>query len=243
MEQLIPITGYAKTYKELCNKIAQPGEFYNVLEEKPFMTYSKIDGVEIGDTLEETDVEGHFQVKAELESNVLNPQEGDVYIVGLSAPYTRWKAQYVNYIMTWVEDGQEEKKIVHHYKTEVGMKRKKLPPEEGIFYSIGEQKPYRVFGVVSSWEPVGTFLSYIGDNLDYFEEGRVKYNPGEILYIKGVYYLYTGPKREGNDGWVVLDIPEPIENAYKHVFESRGGKYKIREGVKLGTLEFYQVKE
>lgn len=242
MEQLIPITGYAKSYEELCNKVAMPGEYYNVIDGSPFMTYHKLDAAEIGDTLETTDVLGWYQVKAELESNV-NPNEGDVYIVGISAPYTRLKAQYVDYVMSWVEDGKEEKKIVKKYKNQAMLTRARLQPEEGIFYSVGSEAPYKVYGVVSQWEPVGVFISFVADKPEALNNIPVKNNPGEIAYVKGLYYLYTGEKKQGNDGWTPIDIPEPIENIYKHVYKNKDERYKIREGVKLGTLELFSPRE
>lgn len=234
MEKLIPITGYAKTYAELCNKIAEPGDYYNVLEPKPFTTYYKLDGVEIGDTLMTTDVIGWYKNKAELESNV-KPTEGDVYITGDYEPYTRWKAQYVDYVMTWIADGEENKKIIKKYKTQKGLGSSRPVPEEGIFYAVGETAPYKVYGVVSSWEPVGSFISYVYDRLASTD--RMTKQPGEIALVKGLYYVWAGSK------WEQIDIPEPVENVYKHVFESRGEKYKLREGQYPGTLEFFQPKE
>lgn len=238
MEQLIPITGYAKTYKELCNKVAQPGEYYNVLEEKPFITYHKLDSTEIGDVMQETDVCGWVKNKAELESSV-KPTEGDVWLTGEIAPYTRWKAQYINYVMNWVEDGEEDKKIVKKYKNYDMLRRAHLEPEEGVFYAVGKEAPFKLYGVISEWEPVGSFISYIANSVNALDISFTKgsKNVGEVGYVKGMYYIYDGKH------FVKIDIPEPIEQAYEHVFETRGEKYKIREGVKLGTLEFYQVKE
>ena len=243
MEPLIPITGYAKTYEELCNKVAESGEYYNVLDGSPFMTYHKLNQTEIGPTGEESDVLGWYQVKAELESNVTKPKEGDVYLIGISAPYTRMKAQYVNYIMTWVDDGEEEKKIVKNYKTETGLNRSRVQPEEGIYYTVGEQAPYKVYGVVSTWEPVGVYISYCAPNIETFRMDRIKHNPGEIAFVNGIFYYFTGPQREGHEGWKQIEIPEPMENIYKHVYKERNEPYKIREGIKLGTLELYSPKE
>lgn len=240
MEQLIPITGYANTYKELCNKIAMPGEYYNVLEEKPFVTYYKEDSVEIGDTMQTTDVIGWYLNKAELESNV-RPMEGEVYITGSSAPYTRWKAQYVNYVMTFVEDGEEEKKILRKFKTLAMLTRAKVQPEEDVYYAVGHEAPYKVYGVVSSWTPVGSFISYIVDDIHQLYNKPSKSNPGEIAYMKGNYYLFKGKMADKEEGWVRIDIPEPMENIYSHVFYAKDGEqYKLREGQYGGTLEFYQ---
>ena len=237
MEQLIPITGYAETYKELCNKIAMPGEYYNVLDPKPFMTYVKLEGVEIGDTLDTTDILGWFPNKAELESNI-RPSEGEVYITGEYSPYTRWKAQYVDYIMTWVEDGEEEKKIVKRYKTLAVLSRsKEAQPEEGVFYAVGKEVPFAVYGVVSSWEPVGAYLSYVAKDMKQLINKPSKSQPGEIAFLDGLYYLYDG------NGWNQIDIPEPIGNVNKHVYIANDEAYKLREGQHPGTLEFYQPRE
>ena len=239
MERLIPITGFAETYDELCNMIAEPGEYYNVLEPKPFMTYVKLESVEIGDTMSTTDIIGWFKNKAELESNI-RPVEGEVYITGEAEPYTRWKAQYVNYVMTWVEDGEEKKRIIKRYKNQLGLNRSHPVPEEGIFYAVGEEAPYKVFGVISSWEPVGSFISKIADSVPQLSHGNqytIPDQPGDIGFVKGLYYLYDGK------AWKQIDIPEPIENAQKHVFITNGEKYKLREGQHPGTLEFYQPKE
>ena len=242
MNQLIPITGYAETYEELCNMIAEPGEFYNVLEQKPFLTYNKIEGVEIGDTLKTTDVIGWYKNKAELESNI-RPTEGEVYITGLSAPYTRWKAEYVNYVMTWLEDGTEDKKILKKFKTPGMLTRSHEQPEEGIYYAVGHEAPYKVFGVISTWEPVGSFISYVVDDIHQVINKDERSQPGEIAYVKGMYYVYKGKKLDGGEGWVQIDVAEPMENVYKHVFEKNGEKYKLREGQYYGTLEYYQPRE
>lgn len=233
MDQLIPITGIAKSYTELCTRVAEPGEFFNVLEGGLFVTYCKQDTTEIGDIGEETDVINWFQVKAELDNNV-RPNEGDVYIIGLSAPYTRWKAKYVDYKLTWVEDGTEDKKIVKKYKSQKALLRAQNQPEEGIYYSVGEQAPYKVYGVVSSWEPVGSFISYVVDDMKQLLHKPCKSNPGEIAFLKGKFLVYNG------EGWEQIDIIEPIENVYDHIYVDRAkNKYKLREGRQPGTVEFY----
>lgn len=242
MEPLIPITGYAMSYEELCNKVAEPGEYYNVIDGSPFMTYHKLNETELGPTNETTDVLGWFHVKAELESNI-NPNEGDVYIVGISAPYTRLKAQYVNYVLTWVEDGQEEKKIIKRFKNQAMLTRSRVQPEEGIFYSVGNTAPFAVYGVVSSWEPVGVYISAVKANVEYFHNDGVKHNAGEIAYVNGLYYLFTGAERDGYEGWKRIDIPEPMKNIYEHVYKEKDKRYKIRESVKIGMLELYSPKE
>lgn len=239
MEQLIPITGFANTYEELCTKVAQPGEYFNVLEPKPFMTYHKLDGIELGNTNKTTDVSGWFKNKAELESNI-RPTEGEIWITGECAPYTRWKAEYVDYILTFVEDGEEEKKIIKNYKTINRFGMAHLEPEEGIYYSVGKELPFALYGVVSSWEPVGTFISYIADSVEklYYPYTQPKPLTGQIAYVKGMYYLCDGDK------WNPIDIPEPIENVYKHVFEAKDKQlYRLREGRQPGTLEYFQPKE
>ncbi len=236
MDQLIPITGYAESYEELCNKIAEHGEYYNVLNPKPFMTYYKLESVELGDTMTTTDVIGWFKNKAELESNV-RIMEGEVYITGEYSPYTRWKAEYVDYVLTWVQDGEEEKKIVKKFKNVNWLTRSKLQPEEGIFYAVGGEVPYKVFGVVSSWEPVGSYISYVVKDINQLLHKPEKSNPGEIAFLNGLYYLYTGKE------WKEIEIPEPFENTGKHTYIKDGKKYRLREGAQFGTLEFYAPRE
>lgn len=230
METLIDITGWAESYEKLCNKVAGEGEFYNVLEDGFFTTYRKTGDTEIGDTLETTDVLGWYRVKAELESSVPKPNDGDVYIVGLYPPYTRWKAEVRGVDIKWIEDGMEEKKIVKNFKNIQKTGGAKLHPEEGIYYSVGKELPYKVYGPISSWEPVGSFISHT-DRL-------YAHAVGEVAYIKGIFYIHT----EG--GWVQLDFPEPIDNYGKHTYITKGGtKHRIREGFTLGTLEFYTPRE
>lgn len=233
MDQLIPIMGYAQTYEELTNKKAESGEFYNCFDVVPFQTYCQTGQPELGDKMMETDVLGWYQVKAELESNVTKPKEGDVYICGITSPYTRYKAQYVDYVMTWVEDGQEEKKIVRNYKNYQMLMRAKLEPEEGIYYSVGKELPMKLYGVVTSWEPVGTFISHCVKNMTQLLNKPTKSNPGEVAYLNGMLYFYDG------ETWNEIKVKEPMQNVYKHVYEKDGSCYQLREGSRAGTLEFY----
>ena len=234
MNQLIPISGYANSYEELCTKVAVSGEFYNVLNEYPCMTYIKTDTTQIGDTLKTTDVLGWFENKAELESNA-KPNNGDIYITGMVAPYTRWKAVFENgKLARWEEDGEEEKKIIRNFKALNRLSAAHLEPEEGIYYSLGKEAPFKLYGVVSEWEPVGTFISYLHEDIDKLKHRPEKCNQGEIAYIQGIYYLYDG------SGWVQLMIPEPIESVYKHTYVKGDHKYKLREGFAAGTLEFFE---
>ena len=235
MNQLIPISGYANSYKELCTKVAGEGEFYNVLEEYPFLTYIKTDETQIGDTLETTDVIGWYENKAELESNVTKPANGDVYITGSMSPYTRWKAVYDSgKLDRWEDDGTEEKKIVKKFANTVYLGKAHLQPEEGIYYSVGKTAPYKVYGVVSEWEPVGTFISYLREDIDKLKFKPEKSNVGEIANVKGIFYLY-----DGND-WVELILPEPMKNVNKHTYTDGEHNYRLREGSAAGTLEFYE---
>lgn len=236
MDQLIPITGCAESYKELCNKIAEPGEFYNVFDQAPFVTYRKTEGVEIGDTQMETDICGWFKNKAELESNV-RIMEGEVYITGEIAPYTRWKAEYVDYVLTWVEDGEEEKKIIKKYKNFSWLMRSKPQPEEGIFYAVGGEVPFKVYGVVSSWEPVGSFISHVVEDMKQLQHKPEKSQPGEVAFMKGLFYFYNGKE------WKQLEVHEPFESVGKHTYVKDGYKYRLREGQHFGTLEFYAPRE
>ena len=236
LDQLVPITGFAKSYKELCNKVAEPGEFYNCLEGDFFLTYVKVDQAEIGDTLMTTDILGWYPTKADLESNAQR-REGDVYIVGECAPYTRWKAQYVDYVLTWVEDGEEEKKIVKKYKNQAMLTRSGAVPEEGVYYAVGGELPYKVYGVVSRWDPVGSFISHIVDTMSQLKQKPVKSNYGEVAYLHGTYYVFT------ENGWEQIEILEPMEHVGKHTYVQNGNKYKLREGQAFGTLEFYSPRE
>ena len=235
MEPLIPITGYAESYEALCTKIAEPGEFYNVLDEKPFTTYCKQEGVEIGETTETTDVIGWYKNKAELESNV-RFVEGDVYIVGEYSPYTRLKGMYVDHIAQWVEDGEESKKIVKKYKNKDMLMRAHNVPEENVYYAVGKELPFKLYGVVSSWDKVGSFISWLVDDINQLLHKDTKSNPGEIAYMEGLYYLFTN-----NRTWEKIDIPEPMKNVFEHSYvDKTGNKYKLREGQYPGTVEYYQ---
>lgn len=231
MDLLIPITGYANTYEELCTRTAEEGEFYNVLTGKPFMTYCKTGETEIGATGEETDVLGWFPNTAELESNV-KPTDGDVYIIGLSEPYTRKKAVFEKGTVRWEDDGEENKKIVKNYKTNSMLGKAHLEPEEGIYYSVGKELPFKVYGVISSWEPVGAFISHFAKDIRGLNNRSISL--GEIGYIEGAYYLYT------ENGWEQIDIYEPMENVYKHTYIKDGKKYRLRESPNFGNLEFFE---
>ena len=235
MNSLIEITGYAETYEELCNKEAMTGEFWNVLDGNPFTTYQKTDGDEFNPIEKQTDVLGWYKNKAELLSDVRKPNDNDVYITGISAPYTRWKATVRGIDIEWKEDGEEELKIVKNYKTKVGLTRARTPLEEGIFYSIGEQAPFEIYGVTKSWEAVGTIISRTGDKLPEFR--NTKLAVGMVAFIHGVFYLYT------ESGWKEMEVVEPFSNIGKHTYTDGSQKYKIREGMKLGTLEVFSPKE
>ena len=236
MNALIDITGYSDSYENLVTKVAMPGEFYNVLDGTPFTTYVKTDETEIGYQGKETDVLGWYQVKAELESNVVKPNDGDVYITGLSSPYTRWKATVRGIDIKWDEDGEEELKIVKNYKDLTRLGRAKLTPEEGIYYSLGKVAPYKLYGVISAWDPVGTFISYTAKSMKSLEQfGK---GSGEVGLVNGLFYIHT------SEGWKQITIPEPIADYSKHTYVDRMGNIcKIREGFALGTLEFYSPKE
>lgn len=236
MSALVDVTGYANSYEELVTKVAIPGEFYNVLDGKPFTTYVKTDETEIGYQGKETDVLGWFQVFAELESNVTKPNDGDVYIVGLSSPYTRWKATVRGVDVKWEEDGTEDLKIVKNYKDNIRLGRAKLVPQEGIYYSLGKEAPFKLYGVVSEWDPIGTFISYTARSLKSLEQfGK---GCGEVGFVDGLFYIHK------QDGWKQITVPESISNYSKHTYVDRmGNTCKIREGFTLGTLEFFTPKE
>ena len=229
MENLIDISGYAESYEKLCQKVAEDGEFYNVLENGFFTTYRKTGGTEVGDLLETTDVIGWYQVKAELESRVPKPNDQDVYIVGLESPFTRYKATVRGVDVKWEEDGQEVKKILKNYKNFNRTGNKPVLPEEGIFYSVGKEAPYKLYGTISTWEPVGHFISHTKLYARFL---------GEVACVNGLFYIHT------EDGWKPIEIKEPIENYTKHTYTTKDGtKCRIREGFALGTLEFYSPRE
>ena len=236
MDLLIPITGYAKSYDELCNKTAMSGEFYNVPENGLFTTYCKTGSDEIGDTLETTDVVGWYKTKADLESNI-RPSEGECYITGDYPPYTRWKAAYINYKMTFIENGECDKKIVRNFKTLALLTKARLQPEEGVFYSLGKEMPFKIYGMVSAWEPVGSFITYVVKDMKQLINKPTKSQPGEVAFLNGLYYIYNGSE------WERLECVEPVENVYKHTYAEGDKKFRIREGLKMGTLEFFTPKE
>ena len=225
MSNLIEISGWAESFAKLCNKVAKEGEYYNVLENGFFTTYKNTGEVILGDTYQETDILGWYQAKAQLENVEKKPNDGDVFIVGLYAPYTRMKAVVRGPEVTWEEDGMEEKKIIRQYKDVQRLGTKTKKPEEGVFYAVGKELPYKVYGAVSAWEPVGHFIS------SYGLKGR---NYGDMAFYDGQFYLHT------REGWIPQDFPQSIENYGKHTYVSKDGtKSKIREGFVLGTLEFY----
>ena len=233
---LIDITGYAESYEELCNLEAEEGSFYNVLEGNPFTTYRKTAGKELNTIQEKTDVLGWFKNTAELKSYVRKPNDQDVYITGEIAPYTRWKATVRGIDITWEEDGEEEKKIIKHYGTEIGLRRARNPLEEDIFFSVGENTPYEVFGVTAEWEPQGAYISRMGKDLREFNNTQLL--PGMVAFCRGIFYMYKA------EGWTEIEIKEPLENVRRHTyFGTNGTKHKIREGFKLGTLELYSPRE
>lgn len=236
MDYLIDISGYAETYEELCNKKdTVEGEFYNVLDGNPFTTYVKTGTEELNPIEKQTDVVGWYKNKAELLSNVKKPNDQDVYITGDIAPYTRWKATVRGVDIKWEEDGQEELKIVKLYKTKTGLLRSHYQLDPEIYYSVGENAPYEIYGVLPAWEPIGTFISRTGNKLNEF--ANTKLTVGSVAFVRGLFYIYT------ENGWQSLEIKEPIDNVENHTYVVDGEKYRIREGLRLGTLEFYSPRE
>lgn len=233
MEKLIDISGYANTYAELCRMDAFPGEFYNCLEGYPFTTYRKTDETELNYINEKTDIIGWYENRAELESNVKKPKENDVYIVGLDSPYTRYKAVINDSDIEWVEDGEEEKKILKNYKTNTAFTKRQVEPEEGIYYSVGKTAPYQIFGLVSYWEECGFYISVAAKNTNLLNSAKAY--PGEFAFTEGQFWLYTNDKI-----WEPMEIIEPIGNVYKHAYKSGEKTYRLREGKLGGTLEWFE---
>lgn len=233
MEKLIDITGYAETYTDLCKMDAFPGEFYNVLEGFPFTTYRKTDETEISSLKEETDVIGWFPNIAELESNVTKPKDNDIYIVGADSPYTRKKAVVRGVEIHWEDDGEEEKKILKNYKTSTAIAKQKIEPEEGIYYSVGKEAPFELYGLCSAWEACGSYISLTAKKKSSLD--RMRANPGEIAFTDGLFWLYTN-----NGSWRMLEIIEPIENVSKHTYKSKEKNYRLREGRQGGMLEWFE---
>jgi len=233
MNYLVDISGWAETYEELCNKKgAVEGEFYNVLDGNPFTTYMKTSTEELNPIEKQTDVVGWYKNKAELLSNVKKPNDQDVYITGISSPYTRWKATVRGVDIKWEEDGTEELKILKNYKTKTGLLRAKNVLNSEEFYSVGENAPYEIYGVLPAWEPIGSFISRTGKKLNEF--ANTKLSVGSVAFVRGLFYIFT------EEGWKPIEIKEPIENYQKHSYVTKEGtNIKIREGFVLGTLEFY----
>lgn len=237
MERLIDITGYANTYEELCNKQAGAGEFYNVLSPKPFMTYMKTNDSEIGDTLKETDICGWYSNKAELESNVTKPDHGDVYVTGSHAPYLRWKAEYEGGVVKWVEDGESDQRIERKFKNVAMLTRSRVLPEEGVFYAVGKTAPYKIYGVISAWEPIGAFISRMPETKTSMINNAEKKSEGEVAFLNGIFYMYIGGK------WEMIQTPEPLENTTLHTYTDGKKNYRLREGQYAGTLEFFEPRQ
>lgn len=233
MEKLIDITGYADTYEQLIQMDAIPGEFYNVLEGFPFATFRKTDESEIRSINQKTNVIGWFENKAELESNVTKPHDNDIYIVGIDSPYTRYKATVRGKNIEWNEDGEEEKKIIRNYKTNNVFVKHQVQPEEGIFYSVGKEAPYDLYGLTSAWDECGAYISLTAKNKTALNWMRA--NPGEIAFTDGRFWLYTYEKR-----WQPIDIVEPIDNVSLHTYKMNDKKYRLREGCSAGTLEWFE---
>lgn len=238
MEKLIDISGYVNTEEDLLETNAYEGEFYNVLTPIPFTTYRKTDEKIISDLHATTDIIGWFENKAELESNIRKPNDKDIYITGSSAPYTRWKAHVFKNEITWNEDGESDKKIIRKFASVQMLNLAKLEPEEDNFYSVGKEAPFKLYGSTPYWENVGMYISHYGDNFQNFRMNGFKI--GEIGYNNGLFYLYNNDKE-----WTELKVIEPLENYKKHIYKNPGNDrlISIREGWKLGTLEFFEPKE
>ncbi len=236
MEKLIGISGYAETEKDLTKVKAEEGEFYNVLSPYP-STYIKTGRTEFGDLLEKTDIIGWFENKAELESVVTKPNNGDIYITGMAAPYSRWKAVVRGTAVLWEEDGESEIKIVRKFNSAKQFNSAGLDDDPENYYSIGKTAPFALYGAKSTWECVGLFISHSGGDFqkNYYEG----FNIGEIGCSGGLFYIYT------EEGWKDLKIIEPFDNYKKHIYKDKYNDrhYSIREGFKIGTLEFFTPKE
>ena len=236
MEKLIDSSGYVEKEEDLTNIEALEGEFYNVLAPAPFMTYRKTSESEIGNLQQTTDIIGWFENTAELESNVRKPNDRDVYITGTAAPYTRWKAVVRGVDIKWENDGESEIKVIRRFASERMLNSARLVPETDEYYSVGKAAPFALYGVKQAWECVGAFLSHCGD--DFEKNYREGFRIGEIAFGKGMFYLYT------DEGWQPMKIIEPFENYKRHIYKDQNSDrtYSIREGFKIGTLEFFEPK-
>lgn len=237
MEKLIDISGYVEKEEDLVKIDALEGEFYNVLFPAPFRTWRKTGDTEIGSLQMTTDIIAWFENTAELESNVRKPNDKDVYITGSCAPYTRWKAVVRGIDIKWEKDGETDIKVERKFASERMLNMARLVPEPDVYYSVGKTAPFELFGVKPAWECVGSFLSHCGD--DFEKNYRDGFRIGEIGFGKGMFHLYT------EEGWQPIKIIEPFENFSKHIFKDPVSDrlYSIREGFKLGTLEFFTPKE
>lgn len=236
MEKLIDISGFVEKEEDLVKVDAVEGEFYNVLSPAPFRTYRKSGDTEIGNLQQETDIIAWFENKADLESNVRKPNDGDVYITGSSEPYTRWKAAVRGININWEEDGLSEIKVIRRFASERMLNSAHPEPSAEEYYSVGKSAPFALYGAKSAWECVGAFLSHCSDN---FRNNLIDgFRIGEVAFGNGLFYLYT------DTGWQPIKIVEPFENYQKHIYKDMHSDrtYSIREGFKLGTLEFYEPK-
>ena len=238
MEKLIKISGFVNSEIDLLKIDADEGDYYNVLSPAPFMTYKKTNDPEICNLMQTTDIIGWFENFAELESYITKPNYGDIYITDDTAPFTRWKCNInTEGKYEWIEDGKSDIKILRKFTSEKLLNNANLIPEPELFYSVGKKAPYNLYGTVKSWEPVGMYISLIGDNFQKIQ--YLGFSIGEIAFIDGLLWLFT------KDGWKELDYIEPLENYKKHIYHEKKSNriYKIREGFKLGTLEFFTPKE
>ena len=237
MEKLIDISGFVEKENDLLNIEAYEGEFYNVLSPEPFTTYRKTSELEIKNLQKTTDIIGWFENKAELESNVQKPNDKDIYITGSFAPYTRWKAKIFKDELTWEEDGESDIKIIRRFASERMLDAAKLEPEENNYYSVGKTAPFELYGAAPYWECIGMYISHIGDNFREFKRNGFK--EGETAFNNGIFYIYK------NNVWTPIKIIEPFENYRKHIYRDNQNdrNIAIREGFKLGTLEFFEPKE
>ena len=237
MEKLIDISGFVEKEEDLLFIDAYEGEFYNVLSPKPFTTYRKTGDLEIKYLQKTTDIIGWFENKAELESNIKNPNDKDIYITGIIAPYTRWKARIFKNELTWEENGESDIKIIRRFASPQMLALAKLEPEEENYYSVGKTAPFQLYGAAPYWECIGMYISHIGDNFREFKRNGFK--DGETAYNQGLFYIYN------NHEWKEIRIIEPFENYKKHIYKDlqNDRNIAIREGFKLGTLEFFEPKE
>lgn len=231
MERLFEINGWAETEADLQKYNPKNGEtvIINVVGE-PFDTYMICGDDDMGDLGLETDIIKNYSELAEVKS-IVKPKDGDVYTVGDSAPYSRYKAFVRGEKVEWEANGQTDLFVKGHAGNKGVFSRQNNEVEDGVYYSVGSQAPFKLFGKISTWNKIGRYIT--GDWNVHNANPQV----GEVWDFNGTLKLKT------EDGWRTLNKKLPLKNIFTMDFEKNGDTIRLREGMELGTYEFYVVKE